>query len=165
MSRYKEGSRQKEMYDCFEKKGSEACAALGPSLNLAPSTIKLWIRFWEREKQGIFRQPRKPKEERAAPRETKAPRVAREVDENSKPLKKVPKRIAGYKFNPTGKQRVRCVYMPTRLGWLIEAGPEVSEVRWDDEYGEIAIINKFLKDVTPKDEAAFWKDHPRTEEN
>lgn len=146
MPRYKIGSRQNVMYEIFEKEGSEACAAKGPSLNLASSTIKLWIRFWEREKQGIFRKSRKEKQPKAVVVKEKAVKLDPEGQPIAAP-KKLPKRIAGYKFNPTGKRRVVCTYLPGKVGWLIEAGPEVSEVRWDDDFGEIAIINRFLRDA------------------
>ena len=129
MTRYREGSRIQIMWAIFEKDGPEACVAHGPSLNLKDVTIKHWVRVWSRKKGDYV-----PKQ-RAA-----------KIKEDGTTVK-VPKRIAGYKFNPTGKKRMRCTYMKGREGWLIEAGHEVSEVRWDDDFGEIFIINKFLKEV------------------
>lgn len=135
-TRYKPGSRIAAMWEAFERGGPEACGTLAPSLKLAEATIKNWIGLWSREKKGGA--PTKKAVEAKAKSTTNAP--------------KMPKRIPGYKFSPTGKARVKCSYMPNRLGWLIEAGPEVSEVRWDDEFPEVYIINRFLSTTGEKND-------------
>jgi hypothetical protein len=54
--------------------------------------------------------------------------------------------------------------MPSRLGWLVEAGPYQSEVRWDDKFGEIAIQNEYLRDVSAAEEEAWRRRHDPQEE-
>lgn len=147
--RYKEGSRIQQMWVMWESKGAAAATAFGPSLDLAPTTIKSWCRTWDLEKERGG--PAAPKPPRAAkqPKEekpTKEPKAAK--------LPRVP-RIA--KLKPVGKRRVTCSYLPGKVGYLMQAGPEVSEVMWDDEFGENFIINRFLTDASKKQEEVSAK--------
>jgi hypothetical protein len=131
------------MWSAFEAGGSSAAIALGPSLNLSPSTIKNWARGWERE---VERGGAIPEAKAKKVKDSSAP-----VKGSAEPAKpKLPKRIKGYKFNPTGKRRVMVSYLPHRQGWLVTEGPCVSEIRWDDDFGQIYFVNKFIKDAPQK---------------
>jgi hypothetical protein len=172
-TRYKPGSRLQDMWAAHEKGGAQACYALGPTLKLAATTIKAWARKWDRER-GIGLAPKTKSPSVKTTTDDDKEKQPKHMDDHKEKLpkhikdmgdeKKLPKHIKGYKFNPTGKQRVRCDYMPTRLGWLIEAGLEASRVCWDDNFGETIIINKFLKKVTNKEEIAHKEKYPIKED-
>lgn len=132
MSRYKPGSGIAIMWAAYEKGGPAAVIKLGSTLNLASSTINTRIAGWEREKRsgGV------------PVKQDKTPKMPK--DQN------VPKASKKYIAASFGKTRVRCTYMPGRLGYIIEEGPEQTEVRWDDGFPEICIINRFLKEVKSK---------------
>jgi hypothetical protein len=49
-----------------------------------------------------------------------------------------------------GKRRVTCSYMRHRLGYLMVEGDQQSIVKWDDNFPETCIINKYLEDVVDK---------------
>ena len=147
--RYREGSRCQQMWALWETKGTATATAFGPSLELAPSTIKNWCRTWDLEKERGGPKPKEARQPKERTREARQPKEGRPAK-----LPRVPK-IA--KLKPVGKRRVTCSYMPGRVGYLMHEGPEVSEVLWDDEFGEIFIINRFLKDASKKQEEVSAK--------
>jgi hypothetical protein len=140
-ARFKPGSRVQQMWEAYDKDGPKAATALGPSLNLSPSTINGWVRVWDREKQtGTRIMGVKTAQLTGKTSKTIADPVSKE------PKVKLPKKQQ-YKFTGTGKQRIRCTYLKGRLGWLTELGYEQSVVKWDDDFGETCIINRFLRKV------------------
>jgi hypothetical protein len=48
-TRYKPGSRVQACWELYQKSGAEACLGAAVAMNLALSTVRSWVRGWDKE--------------------------------------------------------------------------------------------------------------------
>jgi hypothetical protein len=111
---FREGSRIQQVYKKFHADGFDAALNLGLELGCKSTTLNSWIRSWARKL--------------AAGGNTETTETGKE-----KKLPKLPKfeRAINTPGNTIGKKRFHLSYWPEMTGVILVAGPDQSEIRFD----------------------------------
>ena len=109
MRKRRPGSRDSQVFNMFRTEGADAAYNLGVKLGLAQSTLKNWLKGMAKELSAD----------------------AGEVTERISIPKIHTQRSINTEGNTIGKKRFHLSYWPEMKGVIIEAGPQVSRVRFD----------------------------------
>lgn len=140
-TRYKAGSRVQQVWAAFEKGGAEAAEASAKSLSLAASTIKAWISGWQREKGGAAPKAAKVAKEKKA----KLPPQPKQTAEERKAARVAARNTVN---DLMSRRKVYASYWPGRYGYVVQDGPQVSQIDWEDGLPmEEYVSNENIKDA------------------
>ena len=109
MRKRRPGSRDSQVFNMFRTEGADAAYNLGVKLGLAQSTLKNWLKGMAKELSAD----------------------AGEVTERISIPKIHTQRSINTEGNTIGKKRFHLSYWPEMKGVIVNAGPQVSTVRFD----------------------------------